>query len=340
MRPVIVWLMTGCVLIFIMTAVGGITRLTDSGLSMVEWDLIMGSVPPLSEGEWEETFDKYKQYPEFKHLHSHFTLQDFKQIFFWEYFHRMIGRFIGVVFIIPFIFFWIKGYFDKKLLVKLFVLLAMGAFQGFLGWYMVKSGLIKEPKVSHYRLAAHLTTAFLTIAYTFWVALGIIYPENEKGSFPKLEKGMKVFFPLLLIQIVYGAFVAGRDAGKMHNFWPHMNPGEFISPSAFSMNPLHENFLDNSSGIQFLHRYLAYLVAGIVVYFWFKFRKADLSGLQKKGLNIMLWAVGVQFILGVLTLVFSVPLILGLLHQLGALVLLLATVFFLHRLVFAEQKLA
>lgn len=316
--------------------VGGITRLTDSGLSMVEWDLIMGSVPPSSDAEWQETFEKYQQYPEFQHVHSHFTLEDFKGIFFWEYFHRMIGRFIGVVFIIPFIFFWAKGYFDKKLLKQLLIILAMGAFQGFLGWYMVKSGLVKEPRVSHYRLAAHLTTAFLTIAYTFWVALGIMYPKSEGRAWPQLKKWVGLFTPVLLLQIVYGAFVAGRDAGKVHNFWPHMNPGEFISPAAFSISPFLENFIENNSGIQFVHRYLAYIVAGIVVFLWFKFKNQALTATQKLGLNVVFGVVILQFVLGVMTLLMAVPIALGVLHQLGALLLLLATVFLLHRVTFVN----
>ena len=337
MRPVVVWLVLGCVLIFIMTLVGGVTRLTDSGLSMVEWDLLMGAVPPSSEIEWQEVFDKYKNYPEYQLIHSHFTLEDFKSIFFWEYFHRMIGRFIGVVFIIPFLFFWIKGYFDKKLLKQTLLLLCMGAFQGFLGWYMVKSGLDKEPRVSHYRLAAHLTTAFLTIAYTFWVALGIMYPKREEGGNKMLKHSIFFFLPVLILQIVYGAFVAGKDAGKIHNFWPHMNPGEFISSAAFDVAPFLHNFIENNSGIQFVHRYLAYIVAGIAVYLFVKYRKNGLSLKQQLGLNLVIGTVVLQFLLGVFTLVFAVPLVLGVLHQLGALILLLATVFLMHRLVYSAK---
>lgn len=333
MKPVVIWLFTGCILIFIMTMVGGITRLTDSGLSMTDWNLIMGSVPPSTEAEWQATFEEYQKFPEYKLVHNHFTLSDFKRIFFWEYFHRMIGRFIGLVFIVPFIIFLIQGKIKGRLLKQCLILLGMGAFQGFLGWYMVKSGLVNEPRVSHYRLAAHLVTAFLTISYCFYVALSIMKQPVEKVSakISQLKKPAFIVFAATVFQIIYGAFVAGRDAGKIHNFWPHMNPGEFISPVSFSMTPFLDNFIINSSGIQFVHRYMAFVVVFLVIWIWYRVK----SDFNIKSLTLpahfMLGMVCVQFCLGVFTLLFAVPLTLGVLHQLGALLLLLGCVWMIQR---------
>src|SRR6056300_46202 len=179
-KKVIYWLLTGCLLIFIMVVVGGITRLTHSGLSISNYKLISGTIPPMNEIEWQEAFDLYKQYPEYQKLNNHFDLQDFKDIYFWEWLHRVIGRLIGVVFFLPFLYFLITKQLTKPTIKKATILLGLGAFQGFLGWYMVKSGLVDNPDVSHYRLAAHLTTAFITFAYTFWVALDLMFPNRKQ----------------------------------------------------------------------------------------------------------------------------------------------------------------
>ena len=186
-KKVVYWLLTGCFLIFLMVIVGGITRLTNSGLSISNYKLISGIVPPLNHQEWVEAFNLYKQYPEYQKLHFHFTLQDFKGIYFWEWIHRVIGRLIGIVFFIPFVYFVLTKQLSSSTTKKALVLLGLGAFQGFMGWYMVKSGLVDRPSVSHYRLAAHLMTAFITFAYTLWVALDIIYPKKKqiKKSFPE-----------------------------------------------------------------------------------------------------------------------------------------------------------
>ena len=327
-RPIVYWLLLGCLLIFIMVAIGGMTRLTHSGLSMVEWTLF-GNSPPSTEVAWQEMFDKYKQYPEYQLVNFNFGLEEFKRIFWWEYIHRMFGRMIGLVFIIPFIWFWLKGKLINDLKPKLIFLLVLGGFQGLLGCYMVKSGLIKDPDVSHYRLAMHLTTAFLTFAYTFWLALGLIYPKPEVR-----HKGMKGVFGLLLavllIQIVWGAYVAGLNAGKIYNTWPLMG-GEIMPESVLSMKPWITNWIENLAGVQFFHRYVAYLVVAIVVYAFVVSRKMSLGKSQQKGLQFLLVAVLFQFFLGVFTLLYAVPVSLGLLHQLGAFVLLGATIFCLHR---------
>lgn len=330
-RPIIYWLLTGCVLVFVMVVVGGITRLTHSGLSMSDYNLISGALPPMNEREWQEAFELYQQFPEYQKLNYHFTLEDFKSIYFWEWLHRVIGRFIGIVFIVPFLFFWITKRLDKPILKKCFLLLFLGGFQGFLGWYMVKSGLVDRPDVSHYRLAAHLTTAFITFAYSLWVALDLIFPSKKQ-----IEKGIRnlVRFALvvLLLQIVWGAFVAGLDAGFIHNHWPLMSEGKVIHETVYiEQQPVLKNFYEGKSGVQFIHRYLAYVVVAFVLLIWYKTKDKALTRFQQNGVKSLLILVSLQFILGVLTLIWAVPLWLGVLHQVGAFFLLAGMTFTLHR---------
>ncbi|MFD2550307.1 COX15/CtaA family protein [Bizionia sediminis] len=329
-KTVVYWLLTGCILIFIMVVVGGITRLTDSGLSMTDYRLITGTIPPLNEAEWQEAFEVYQQYPEFQKLHYHFTLEDFKDIYFWEWFHRVIGRVIGLVFIIPFIYFLIKKRLTASTIKKCLVLLALGAFQGFLGWYMVKSGLVDMPDVSHFRLAAHLTTAFLTFAATLWVALDLIYPEKKtiNKNFRNWVIGSYI---LLIVQIVYGGFVAGLKAGLLHNHWPLMNEGKFMHETVYILEPFYKNLIENPSGIQFIHRTLAYFVVASIFVLWFKARELPLTMLQQKAINTLLILVGFQFLIGVLTIIYAVPLWLGILHHIGAFFLIAGMTFTLHR---------
>ncbi|WP_461588819.1 COX15/CtaA family protein [Winogradskyella sp.] len=330
-NAVIYWLLTGCILIFIMVIVGGITRLTHSGLSMSNYKLISGTIPPMNEVEWNEAFDLYKQYPEYQKLNYGMSLEEFKDIYFWEWIHRVIGRFIGLVFIIPFIYFLVRKRLSSSTIKKAIILLFMGGFQGFLGWYMVKSGLVDRPDVSHYRLAAHLTTAFLTFSYTFWVALDLIFP-NKKEINTKIRNFIRLSFVVLVIQIIYGAFVAGLDAGWIHNHWPMMSEGKFIHETAYSeLNPVYLNFIEGKSGVQFVHRTLAYIVVAFVLAIWYKTSKLELTKWQAKGVNLLLIIVGFQFLLGVLTILLAVPVWLGVLHQVGAFFLLSAMVLTLHR---------
>ena len=330
-KAVIYWLLTGCFLIFIMVIVGGITRLTHSGLSISNYKLISGTIPPINDIEWNEAFDLYKQYPEYKKLNYGMTLEEFKDIYFWEWIHRVIGRFIGLVFIIPFLYFLIRKQLSKSTIKKSIILLLMGGFQGFLGWYMVKSGLVDRPDVSHYRLAAHLTTAFLTFAYTFWVALDLMFP-NKKNVDTKLRNFIRIGLVILIIQIIYGAFVAGLDAGWIHNHWPFMSEGKLIHETVYTeQNPTYLNFLEGKSGVQFVHRTLAYVVVIFILSIWYKATRNDISKWQTKGINSLLIVVGIQFLLGVLTLLLAVPVWLGVLHQVVAFILLSCMVFTLHR---------
>ncbi len=314
-----------------MVIVGGITRLTHSGLSMSNYKLISGTIPPLNEAEWIEAFELYKQYPEYQKLNSHFDLEDFKDIYFWEWLHRVIGRFIGIVFLVPFLYFLVRKKLDGPTIKKCLILLGMGAFQGFLGWYMVKSGLVDRPDVSHYRLAAHLSTAFLTFAYCLWVALDLIFPK-KKAVNTAFRNLVRVGLVVLMIQIIWGAFVAGLDAGFIHNHWPLMSEGKLIHETVYiEQQPLLKNFIEGRSGVQFVHRYLAYIVVAIIIFIWWRSKKLTVTPLQNNGIKALLVLVGVQFLLGVLTLIWAVPVWLGVVHQVGAFLLLAGMTFTLHR---------
>ena len=330
-KKVIYWLFTGCFLIFIMVVVGGITRLTHSGLSIPDYKLISGTIPPINEQQWEEAFELYKQYPEYQKLNSNITLTEFKSIFFWEWLHRFIGRVLGLVFIIPFLYFLITRQLDKSTIKKTIILLILGGFQGFLGWYMVKSGLVDRPDVSHYRLAAHLTTAFVTFAFTLWIALDLIYPIKKtiNKTFRNL---IRIGLAILFIQIIYGAFVAGLDAGFIHNHWPMMSEGKFMHETVLiEKTPVYKNFIEGRSGVQFIHRILAFFVVVSIAIIYIKGKKIAISKHQLNGLNSLLILVGVQSLLGVLTILLQVPLWLGIAHQIGAFFLLSSMIFTLHR---------
>lgn len=347
-RGIVIWLMSGIVLIFSMVLIGGITRLTGSGLSITEWKVVTGTFPPMNEQAWQKEFDQYKQSPQFQLINSDFELENFKSIYWWEYIHRLIGRLIGIVFIIPFIFFYLKKQIDKSLIKKLWFVFFLGGLQGFIGWYMVKSGLVDNPHVSHYRLATHLITAFITCGVLFWITLDLLYPIKEEYDFhlKKIFKWTSIVFAFALIQILYGAFVAGLKAGHVYNTWPKMGE-EWIASSvgtALSSDGF-KSFFENHASVQFIHRTLAVIVTlGIIALSIFanNLDKARLGTLfdssRKKAISFLLIMVIVQFILGVITLVYNVPIAMGVLHQLGAFLLFLGFVFALHRFYSAKKE--
>jgi len=316
-KTVIIWLFSGCLLIFLMVVIGGITRLTDSGLSMSSWKLI-GSAPPISIEEWTEAFDIYKTTPEGK-VNSHYILNDFKNIYFWEYLHRMMGRLLGIVFLIPFIYFLITKQLSKRLIIQSSVLLLMGVSQGLIGWWMVKSGLVDRPDVSHYRLAIHLTTAFLTCSYTLWIALSLVIPSTIKG-FRRIFNQLLFLLILVLAQIIYGAFIAGLKAGKIYNTWPKM--GEEWMPEAV--------FLDPGAGVQFIHRTLAIVILGFLLYIWKTSTKLVNSKIHIIGLGSLSLIILTQTVLGISTLLMGAPIVLALTHQILAFFLLMSLVFCLY----------
>lgn len=322
-------------MVFSMVAIGGITRLTESGLSITDWNVVMGSIPPVNEAEWQAEFNKYKTSPEFQYKNFDFTVQDFKSIYWWEWIHRELGRMIGVVFIFPFLYFLIKKRFTARGIRQLLVILFFGGLQGFLGWYMVKSGLVDEPRVSHYRLAMHLMTALITISLIWWLTLDI--RAENKGN-PDTSKGYKnllgVFFTFFTLQLIYGAFVAGLDAGQIYNTWPLMGQS-IAAPGTFSGKPFISSFYDSGQlvTIQFLHRTIAMVVWTLVLVLWLRSRKEkNASGIGASA-RLMFILVNVQFGLGILTLLMAVPVWLGVLHQLGAVLLLLASLYHAHRVI-------
>ena len=332
-KSVIYWLLSGCVLLFIMVTVGGITRLTNSGLSMTDWHLVTDTFPPLTDEKWQAAFEEYKKFPEYQkiNIHNDFQLSDYKFIYFWEWFHRFIGRIIGLVFIVPFVYFLIKKKLNSETIKKCVILLGMGAFQGFLGWFMVKSGLIDNPDVSHFRLSLHLTFAFITFAYTLWVALDIIYPSKNEVILP-LRKIARIALVFLIIQIIYGGFVAGLNAGLIHNHWPLMSDGQLLHESVIlEKDSWLLRLTEGKSGVQFVHRMMAYVVVGLILFLYFKSKKFTLTNQQQNGLNLLVVIVFLQFLLGVFTLLFSVPLWLGLTHQIMAFILLATMTYTLHR---------
>lgn len=329
-KAVIYWLLTGCALVYIMVVVGCITRLTHSGLSITDWSF-MGSMPPLSEQAWLERFAKYQQSPEFIKVNYSMQLPEFKHIFFWEYTHRMIGRAMMYVFAIGLIVLLIRKKISKQMLPSLILLFFMGAMQAVIGWWMVYSGLQQKPAVSHFRLAIHLMSAFTLFAFTFWFALKLLNPKEETSTSSVANNGGKLkwwtlsFFVVLIIQIVYGAFTAGYvegDAskirpGKIFNTWPKMGD-EWMPEQVTMKDNFYLNFFENASGIQFLHRMLAILVVIVLCVIWYKSTKLNLNASQYRGVTFLIYGVTIQFILGVLTLLYQVPVVLGVLHQTGA----------------------
>ena len=331
-RPIIIWLLTGCFLIYLMVVIGGITRLTGSGLSITQWKVVTGTLPPLSEESWQKEFDSYKQTPQYKLINSDFTLSDFKGIFFWEYIHRLIGRIIGFVFLIPFIWFWATKKFPPGFMKKAIVLFALGGFQGFLGWFMVKSGLSENVHVSHYRLAAHLISALMVFGFTFWYAMDLTSPPAPLPRERGVRKLSIILFSVVILQIIYGAFVAGLKAGYGYPTWPKMGE-QWFPDEIVSLEPIWKNFLEGFAGVQFIHRYIAYVVVILVGIIFYRSRdaKSCVSTEQKKIINALGIIVLAQFTLGVLTLLYGVPIVIAVLHQTGAFFLFATTLLLIHR---------
>lgn len=339
-KSVIYWLITGCVLIYIMVIIGGLTRLTHSGLSITDWSF-MGSVPPLNENMWQERFEKYQASPEFEKVNYSMTLKEFKPIFLWEYIHRMTGRIMMYVFTFGLLWLIVRKKIKREMWPQLALLFFLGAMQAVIGWWMVYSGLQQKPAVSHYRLATHLMSAFILFAFTFWYALKLIFPIEITSAVNSGKlKGLSVlFFIVLIIQIVFGAFTAGYvegDASKIRpghifNTWPKMGES-WVAEQVTSKPSLFENIFENASGIQFMHRVLAMLVVVLVLILWYRSNKLTLTKQQHVGITFLIYGVTIQFILGVTTLLYNVPVVLGALHQTGAFFLFAACIYLLFHL--------
>ena len=324
-RHLRLWLWSVAAITFAVVVIGGITRLTHSGLSIVDWRPVTGVVPPLNDAQWTESFDRYRQFPEFQQLRRGMTLAEYKDIFFWEYLHRLAARAIGVVFLIPFVFFWRSGYFPRPLAVRALALFALGALQGAVGWLMVKSGLVDRPSVSHYRLAVHFVIATTIFGFSVWLArdLAIQSPRTAaKASVRRaIRRRLGIVGALLVVQIVWGAFVAGLKAGLLFGTFP-LIAGRIMPPGWLALDPAVLNFVQNPGTVQWVHRLLGtvLLVAAIVVFLRVRRLAPDRTTHR---LNVaLLTLIALQYGLGVLTLIYHVPVMLATAHQAMALVIL------------------
>jgi len=330
-----IWLFICCATIFSMVILGGVTRLTGSGLSMVEWAPIMGTLPPLNQTEWLEIFALYKNSPEFKLINFNMDLEGFKSIFWFEYSHRVLGRFIGMLFFFPMVFFFMKGWVSPSLKPKLIAMFILGGLQGLMGWYMVKSGLVNDPHVSQYRLTAHLSLALIVYAYIFWIALSLYLQNDEdlnrKSNFSVLKPRVLYLSLFVFITALSGGFVAGLKAGHAYNTFPLMN-GQLIPDGLFSLDPAWTNFFENVTTVQFDHRLLATaLFISIIAFYIVTIRKNPPTRIRQ-GLHLMLAMLFIQVTLGISTLLLHVPVALAASHQGGALVLFTIVLFVAHQI--------
>ena len=330
-KAVRVWLLVVCAFIAAMVLVGGLTRLTDSGLSITEWRLISGFLPPLSDEAWGIAFAKYRQIPEYKLVNDGMSLHEFKSIFWWEWGHRFLGRTIGFVFFIPFVFFGLKKAFSRSLMQWLSVIFILGGLQGALGWYMVKSGLVDRVDVSQYRLAAHLGLAILLFGCVFWTYLRMGHVSGVKNGASSHKKMAAFIVALVFGQILLGALVAGLHAGRTYNTWPLMD-GAWVPEGLLDKSPLILNFFENIATVQFDHRIGAYVICLCIFLHGVRVLKDGASAAIRTSLVAMLVVLLGQVGLGIWTLLQAAPIDLSVAHQLGALGLFACAIFHLHTL--------
>ena len=324
------WLGICCVLVFAMVVLGGVTRLTDSGLSMVRWEPISGMLPPLNQAAWQAEFDHYRQYPEYQKINAGMSLGEFKRIFYFEYAHRMLGRLIGFAFAIGFVWLWIRKHLSRPLVPHLIAMFVLGGLQGLLGWYMVKSGLVEIPHVSQYRLTAHLGLAISVYLYMLWVLFKLL----ESRSAPVVSRGLHRaglgLGVLVFVTVLSGGFVAGLKAGHAFNTFPLM-AGQWIPPGYLALEPTWRNFFENIATVQFNHRLLAISTFALVLVFVIRVMKDKaLQPLHKPTLTLAGVAT-IQVALGISTLLWFVPVALGAMHQAVALILLSVMLYVMFR---------
>jgi cytochrome c oxidase assembly protein subunit 15 len=336
-RAVAAWLLACCALVFAIVVVGGVTRLTHSGLSITEWQPIVGTLPPLSATQWDEAFVKYQATPEYRQINKGMSLDAFKSIFWWEYAHRLLGRVIGAAFALPLAWFVLRRRLPHGLAPPLIAIFALGGLQGALGWYMVQSGLVDDPRVSQLRLAAHLSLALLIFAAMFWLALSLLRAAADAPRAPaaggraaKLRRFALLIVALVFLQAVAGSLVAGIRAGFAYNTFPLMN-GQLVPAEILSLTPWYRNFADNMATVQFDHRLIAWLLALLIPAFWLAVRLQAPSRVALAA-DLLLAALLLQFALGVATLLLVVPLPLAAAHQAGAVLLFAAALNAAHAL--------
>lgn len=329
-RAVAIWLLVCCALVFAMVVLGGVTRLTGSGLSIAEWRPIIGVVPPLSDADWAQKFELYQQTPEYHNVNAHMDVDGFKGIFWLEYLHRMLGRTIGLAFLVPFLIFAARGDIARSDRPKYLAMFVLGGLQGALGWYMVKSGLVDVPHVSQYRLTAHLVAAFLVYACMFWVAMSLLFPHSADGRHPWFARSLALM-GLISVTIISGGFVAGLKAGKIYNTFPMMGDN-WLPPGLWVLHPAWRNLFSNATTVQFDHRVLAMSTFLLIVVFWIRARNVDLPDRARRATTAMLHIAVLQVVLGVSTLLLSVPVALAASHQAVAMLLFTAALFVVHSL--------
>ncbi len=327
-KAVAIWLLVGVGMIIIQVLLGGITRLTGSGLSITEWKPILGALPPLNEADWLKAFEQYKQIGQYKHLNFEFTLSDFKFIYFWEWFHREWARLIGVVFFIPFVWFIVKKKIEKWMINPMIILFLLGLLQALLGWIMVASGLNEEDLyVDHIRLAIHFIAALGLLCYTLWFALVLLVPNEERVVSLPLKKQTNLLLVLLVVQLIFGAFMAGLKAANFATTWPLIN-GEFI-PSSLANDSV-STFTHDPLAVHFVHRNLAYLLAIMIIVWYRKAKQVEAGVYFSRWRSVPLVLVSVQVLLGILTVLYAnnstALLWLGVAHQFTGMMLLLSFV--------------
>lgn len=329
-RRVAQWLLICCALVFAMVVLGGVTRLTGSGLSMVDWRPVTGWLPPMSADAWQEEFSRYQQSPEFQKTNSHMDVHDFKGIFWLEFLHRLLGRILGLAFLLPFLFFAWRGYIRPAEFPKYGLMFVLGGLQGVLGWYMVKSGLVDNPAVSQYRLTAHLVAAFSIFAFMFWVALSRLYPQAGTTVHPAFPR-TAALTGLIVVTIVSGGFVAGLKAGKLYNTFPMMGD-HWIPPGLLALQPAWRNLFENVATVQFDHRVLAISTFLLIVGYWWTMRRQQLPARTAKAVTALLHTAVLQVALGISTLLLMVPLVLAASHQAVAMILFTVALYLCHSL--------
>ena len=319
-----IWLITMFLIISLMIIVGGLTRLTDSGLSITKWQLISGVLPPLSQSDWISYFNLYKEIPEFKLQNYDMNLREFKIIFWWEWAHRFLGRLIGIGFLIPLIYFSFKIKIYK--LLNLYFIFFLICFQGFIGWYMVSSGLINRVDVSHFRLSIHLLLAFLILTLVYW---NYLKTQNNKIIIKKINPLIPfAFLSLVFTQIVVGAFVSGMDAGKIYNSWPLMGYSYFPSDNEI-INLFKLSALSDPSLVQFIHRNLAYLIGIYYLFMFYKIYKNKMYDLYKS-VNILGCLIIIQIILGIFTILYGAQIFIASMHQISSIFLVTSCSYFFY----------
>lgn len=331
-RAVYIWLLIVAASVFLMALIGAITRLTESGLSIVEWAPVRGALPPLNDADWQREFALYQTSPQYQKINAGMSLADFKSIYFWEWIHRLWGRLIGIIYALPLAIFWMKGKLPASQKPMLLFILLLGGLQGGMGWYMVQSGLIDMPAVSHYRLAAHLGLAFLLYALVLMTALRIhVKPVEGAASLSPLRSAAVLSLVFFCITFIWGAFTAGLDAGLIYDSFPLMGaypwPAELLHQS-----PVWKNFVENHASVQFTHRLLATVTLLSIVRLWWKARFFHARPAFKRLVTLTLTAIGFQYALGIATVMTGVNIVIATFHQGGALVVLSCLIMLLHHI--------